>query len=577
LILSKLSRALLALLFLSTASSLDAQPKTPAAKPNPEEEGETPPKDASRAEIEELKALEASLQEALLAEEAKVAPHQGSEHEGKAPSSSSLLRKDSPSTENFLPDLPTKKIAATKTEKLVDISKLSPIDIKYIHDPMVDAYLEFFLTKGRGFMKRALERRAKYIHMMDKIFEEEGVPSALYGIGVVESGYTPKAYSYAHASGIWQFIPSTGRAYGLRNDSWFDERRSPEKETRAAARLFKDLYKQFGSWELAFAAYNGGPGTVVNNCRRYNTNNFWEMAHLGGFPDQTRFYVPKAIAAAIIVRNASALGFTELKEESKWEFDLVHLPSGQISTALLAKAAGIDEELLLEYNPEILKGFTPPDVPEFLLRVPKGKGESFQVAMKALWPKNRVTFGRHIVRQGEKIEELARHYGVSTTNLQTLNNLTPGIPLVGGSTLLVPLNDGEAPKSGDKFEESESITAAFPAEFSYPNRKVVYYRARPKDTIDNLALAFEVDATEIALWNGLDPSAKLISGMVVRLYVSEQFDPSRAILLDPMKVKAVVRIAGTNAKGSSLIQPPSKKAPPKKGKKPVKKPVKKKR
>ena len=559
----------------SAAQTPKVTPSKTQAQPTPEPE-ETAPRDASTTEIEELKKLEASLQEALLSQEKNQETHQPSEYEGTPPERNTRLRIDSFSTDALWQEAPKK--AAPKLEKLVDLSKLQPLDIKYIQDPMIEAYLEFFLTKGRGFMKRALEKRAKYVPMMEKIFEEEGVPTDLYGIGVIESGYNPRAYSYAHASGIWQFIPSTGRAYGLRSDPWFDERRSPEKETRAAARLFKDLYKQFGSWELAFAAYNGGPGTVINNCRRYNTNNFWEMAHLGGFPDQTRFYVPKAIAAAIVVRNAKALGFTELKEEPLWEFDLVHLPSGQISTALLAKAAGIEEAKLLDYNPELLKGFTPPEVPEFLLRVPKGKGEAFQTAMTSLWPKQKITFGRHIVRQGEKIDELARYYGVSVSNLQNLNNLTVGIPLVGGATLLVPLSAGEEPKSGSSFEDSEVVTASFPADFSYPNRKVVYYRARPKDTVDNLALAFEVDAQEIALWNGLDPSAKLISGMVVRLYVPEQFDPSRAILLDPVKVKAVVRIAGTNAKGSSLIQPPPKakkgKTPPKKGK--GKPPVKKK-
>jgi membrane-bound lytic murein transglycosylase D len=576
--LQRTKQSIAALLLTAFAGSSAAQtPKVEPAKTSSQtapEATETAPRDASTKEIDELKKLEATLQEALLLQEKNHEEHQSNEYEGTSPKNNTRLRVDSFSTDGFVQDIPKK--ATPTLEKLVDISKLQPLDIKYIQDPMIEAYVEFFLTKGRGFMKRALERRAKYVPMMEKIFEEEGVPVDLFGIGVIESGYNPRAYSYAHASGIWQFIPSTGRAYDLRSDSWFDERRSPEKETRAAARLFKDLYKQFGSWELAFAAYNGGPGTVINNCRRYNTNNFWEMAHLGGFPDQTRFYVPKAIAAAIVVRNAKALGFTELAEEPLWEFDLVHLPSGQISTALLAKAAGIEEAQLLEYNPELLKGFTPPEVPEFLLRVPKGKGEVFQAAMTKLWPKQKITFGRHIVRQGEKIDELARYYGVSTTNLQSLNNLTVGVPLVGGSTLLVPLSAGEEPKTGGSFEDSEVITAAFPAEFSYPNRKVVYYRARPKDTVDNLSLAFEVDSQEIALWNGLDPKAKLISGMVVRLYVPDQFDPSRAILLDPVKVKAVVRMAGTNAKGSSLIQPPSKakkgKAPVKKGKgKPTKK------
>jgi membrane-bound lytic murein transglycosylase D len=559
--------ALLLTAFIETSAAQPPKVTPTKTQAQPAPETEEPPRDASTKEIEELKKLEASLQEALLSQEKIIETHTSRLYEGAPPQSNIRLRIDSFSTEILFQDTPKK--ATPQIEKLVDLSTLQPLDIKYTQDPMIEAYLEFFLTKGRGFMKRALERRAKYTLMMEKIFEEEGVPIDLFGIGIIESGYNPKAYSYAHASGIWQFIPSTGRAYDLRSDSWFDERRSPEKETRAAARLFKDLYKQFGSWELAFAAYNGGPGTVINNCRRYNTNNFWEMAHLGGFPDQTRFYVPKAIAAAIVVRNAKALGFTELQEEPAWEFDLVHLPSGQLSTALLAKAAGIEEAKLLEYNPELLQGFTPPEVPEFLLRVPEGKGEAFQTAITSLWPKQKITFGRHIVRQGEKLDELARYYGVTVTNLQSLNNLTAGIPLVGGATLLVPLSVGEEPKTSSRFEDSGVITAAFPSEFSYPNRKVVYYRARPKDTIDNLSLAFEVNSQEIALWNGLDPNAKLISGMVVRLYVPDQFDPSRAILLDPAKVKAVARIAGTNVKGSSLIQPPSSKA--KKGKPPVKK------
>lgn len=439
---------------------------------------------------------------------------------------------------------------------------------------MIDAYIKFFLTDGRRFIQRALERQGRYLPMMERVFLEEGVPTDLFGVGIIESGYNPRAYSYAHASGIWQFIPSTGRAYGLRTDPWIDERRNPEKATRAAAKHLKDLHKAYGSWELALAAYNAGGGAVGSNCRKYNTNNFWTVAHLGGWADQTRYYVPKAIAAAIVMRNAEALGFV-LKRDAPWEYELAHVPAGQVSTKVLAKAAGVDEKVILEYNPEFLRGFTPPEAPEYMLRLPKGTGATFASKIGALWPSAKLTFGRHIVRQGESLEEIASYYGVSTDSLRDLNVLPAKPVLVGGDALLIPLRH-EPPAPPSAYEESESLTASFPAEFSYPGRRAAYYRVRKKDTLSNLARAFEVEQHEIALWNGLDENATLISGLVLRLYLPEDFDPSRAVLLDPAKIKAVLRAEGTTAKGSSLLYE-EKRKPSKSKSKHKKKPTKKRR
>ncbi|MEJ2054729.1 MAG: lytic transglycosylase domain-containing protein, partial [Calditrichaceae bacterium] len=185
---------------------------------------------------------------------------------------------------------------------IIDSSGEIPITI----NNKVRMAIKYFQTRGRVVFTRWLERSGAYEDLVFKIFEEKGVPKDLAYVAMIESGFNPKAHSYARAVGMWQFISATGRFYGLRHDWWFDERRDVIKSTVAAAEHFLDLYKRFDDWYLALAGYNCNPKRVEYNMRRYKTNDFWRLRRL---PRQTRNYVPTYLAATIIAKNPKKFGF----------------------------------------------------------------------------------------------------------------------------------------------------------------------------------------------------------------------------------------------------------------------------
>lgn len=167
-----------------------------------------------------------------------------------------------------------------------------------VANPRIAAFINYFQGRGRSRLELGRSRLASYGPMMTQIFREEGVPEWLISIGFVESTYNAGAHSPKEAHGIWQFIPGTGDRYGLRRTAWTDERGSPEKSTRAAARYLRDLHALFGDWQLALAAYNWGEGRVAKVLRRTGIRDFWTMADRGLLPQETANYVPSVLAAS---------------------------------------------------------------------------------------------------------------------------------------------------------------------------------------------------------------------------------------------------------------------------------------
>src|SRR3989338_4539642 len=213
-------------------------------------------------------------------------------------------------------------------------------NIPLVMNDQVQGWLDYFQGRGRVHFERYLRRSGKYTQMMRQVLKSEGMPGDLVYLSMIESGFNPHAYSSARATGAWQFIYETGRRYGLKVDSWVDERRDPEKSTVAAAKYLKDLYDRFNNWYLAAAGYNAGEGKIGRAIRKYATEDFWEIAEQKYLKRETKDYVPKLIAAALIAKDPEKYGFTNLRYEEAISHDTVTLPSST-DLRVVAKLASV--------------------------------------------------------------------------------------------------------------------------------------------------------------------------------------------------------------------------------------------
>ena len=233
-------------------------------------------------------------------------------------------------------------------------------DVPIQMNKQVRAYLVYFSTERKAVITRYLARSTRYLPMIKEVFQEAGLPEDMAYLAMIESGFNNKAYSPAAASGMWQFIKGTGLRYGLAIDGYVDERRDPEKATRAAAKYLLDLYKQFGSWYLAAASYNCGEGRVQRELNQSNHKNFWELSANQCLPTETKNYVPQMIAATIIAKNPEKFGFKNVPYLPPVKYDKVPVNETTSLTAA-AVAVNVPAEEVQALNPELLRGVTPPD------------------------------------------------------------------------------------------------------------------------------------------------------------------------------------------------------------------------
>lgn len=248
----------------------------------------------------------------------------------------------------------------------------------------VKSYVRVFTGSQKAGFATYLARSGRYLPMMRRIFQEQGLPQDLVYLCLVESGFNPWAKSPAEALGPWQFIKGTAQRYGLRVNGWVDERRDPEKSTRAAARYLKDLHRQFGCWYLAAAGYNAGENRVEGALGRQQGQSFWDLAQNGLLPRETCNYVPQFIAAALIARSPEKYGFAGISYLSPWRTGRVKVPGG-VDLRRFAEALGVPLERLKELNPELLTDATPGDRPEYLLQVPAGERRQANLLAQVGW------------------------------------------------------------------------------------------------------------------------------------------------------------------------------------------------
>ena len=275
--------------------------------------------------------------------------------------------------------------------------------------------LKYLQTHRSAVIAQAFWRARRYAGMMRAIFREYGLPEELVNLAFVESDVNPRATSGANAAGIWQFVPSTARSYGMRTTASLDERRDPEKSTRAAAEHLKSLYGRFRAWPLALAAYNAGGTAVQRAIDRQKTRDFWKLR----LPNETRRFVPKFMAMTIISRDPGRYGFSPPPEEPH-DVEVLHV-SQPTEIRHIADAAGTTVTHLRDLNPELVGPATPSDQARYTLRIPR-----------------RFTWVSHKVQKGETLAMVARRYKVSPQMLREANKLNPSDDLTMGRVLLVP-------------------------------------------------------------------------------------------------------------------------------------------
>lgn len=244
-------------------------------------------------------------------------------------------------------------------------------DIPVTYNTKVKWWINYFQTTGRKWFRVYIERSNAYLPTMQKMMAERGLPQDLAYVAMIESGFSSQAISTAEAVGYWQFITPTANRYGLRTTWWLDERRDFTKSTTAAASYLGDLFRQFGSWYLTAAAYNMGEGRTQRLVKRHGTKNFWILSKRKDFPEETRHYIPKLLAAMLIAKAPKLYGFHELNLQAPYRYDYFNVPGGT-DLHNLAKFAGIQSSALLKLNPELLKGFVPGSIRSHRIRIPKG-------------------------------------------------------------------------------------------------------------------------------------------------------------------------------------------------------------
>lgn len=331
-------------------------------------------------------------------------------------------------------------------------------DIPIVVNKSVESHLRYFQTRGRKYFEKWLDRSRDYMAMLRGILRENGLPEDLSYIAFIESGLNPTVRSKANAVGMWQFIRGTARIYGLRVDWWIDERMDPEKATLAAAKYFRNLYGQFGSWYLAAAGYNAGEGKVMRVMKRHDTEDFWVLAsRKKSFKRETKEYVPKFLAAILIGKDPTAYGFEE-QPDGALMYDKAAVRNAT-DLRVVAEAAGTTVEEIRRLNPELLRQFTPPNYPDYEVKIPYGTKERFDDYMSKTPPSKTMAFVAHKVRRGESAYKIAKKYGASVEDFLYVNNLQGSKRrLKPKSVVMVPV------KPGGKMA-SDAVTFMTNAEF----------------------------------------------------------------------------------------------------------------
>ncbi len=422
------------------------------------------------------------------------------------------------------------------------LADLEMPDIAVHWDHRIIKYLVFYKDdpRGRRIMTAWIRDQTKFSDMILEQLRDGGLPESLLYIAMIESSYNVWDYSRVGASGLWQFMPGTGRIYGLRVDRWVDDRNDPLRSTEAAVMMFADLYQRYADWDLAFAAYHAGYGNVTRAIAKYNTNDFWQLLEYeSGLPWGSRIYVPKALATAIVGNNRALFGYDKVKPAAAYSFETVIVPTS-VSFAVIARAAGTDTKTIARLNPHLRRKRTPPDEKDYVVRVPTGRAELFAERFPQLrgdWD----GYEAYVAKHGERFEDIATVHGLSRDALAKLNGVKDEAELGGGTILVVPVVSDAQKRNNKKVadadlyrssvpkgDEDDPLIVAVPDKsFRLDGKKRWWYRVVSGNSQWSIAKAWGVDQKQLAAWNNLDGDAHLHPRMVMQVWTDETFSPNK--------------------------------------------------
>ncbi|NNN06795.1 MAG: transglycosylase SLT domain-containing protein [Elusimicrobia bacterium] len=343
-----------------------------------------------------------------------------------------------------VPESALRAAASTATVKMRGV-RVDP------DNPIAQKFIAIYTRQRPASVEAALARSGRYRDMIAAELKRKGLPPELLYLVMVESEYRPDAVSPSGAAGLWQFMPGTARKYGLEVSYWVDERYDPVKSTRAAARYLSDLYRWFGDWELALAAYNRGEGGIGRDLRYSRSLDFDGLSGKKALPSETDHYVPKFMACVLIGRDPQEYGLHP-KYETPEPYDEAILPR-DLDLGVAAKCAGTTEASLRRLNPELRAWCTPKDRPGFALRLPAGTKASFEAALAKVTDWNPgPTMVRYKVRRGDSLGKIAKLYHTTVKSILANNKIRSARLIRPGSTLVI--KPGRAHSSAKKSKPS---------------------------------------------------------------------------------------------------------------------------
>lgn len=463
--------------------------------------------------------------------------------------------------------------------------------IPVVRNDRVDRWITYFTGPLRSHYTRWLRRSATYAPLIEKILREYHLPPDLIYLAMIESGFNLNAYSHANAAGPWQFIRSTGRMYGLESGGLVDERRNIIESTRAAAAHLRDLYRLYGNWYLAFAAYNSGTGTVNRAIARGGTKDFWKLSATGHryFRQETKDYVPRILAAAIIAKDYRKYGFSTHLFGKPISFDEVTVPDATDVT-VIAKCTGTTEDEIRTLNPALVAGVTPPGK-RYTVNIPEGKAQRFKKNYAKVPRSQRVNYVFHQVKRRENLAVVARKYHTSPSQLAKINHMTPRSKLRPGMYVMIPKNKAPGPALDELFgpedEQEDSQPATVVAstspiidvvaeaevegpsndslfEVSSPNADEVLqvaaevpsvqtsgqlfytHRVRKGETVGLIAKKYGVTVSSLKGWNGIGRKGLIKSGQNLKIM-------STASPKEPASLQLADSLAGDPSKPRLIV------------------------